>query len=79
MKIKLSAFDGIKYNACDAPGHERGDMGKGKPKTSRLYSVYAIETVNGIKYARCQSRCAWGNIYDELFPLKTLEPYTPKK
>ncbi len=71
----LSAFGFIAYNYADAPGHERGDMGKGKPKSARVYSVYRIE--EGI--ALCQSRDAWGGLYDERLPISTLEPYSKQE
>ncbi len=74
MNIKPVPHDSFIYNAADAKGFERGDMGRNKPKVARIYSVYKI--VDGIAY--CQSRGAWGNIYNENFPVNTLEPYSKK-
>ncbi len=76
--IKLSQFDEIAYNMTDAPGFERGDMGKGKPKAARVYSVYRIEGRAPHQIAHCQSSTAWGDIVAETWPLHTLAPYTPK-
>ena len=70
--FRLSQFDEIKYNACDAPGFERGDMGKGKPKTARIYSIYRIDP-SGLAY--CQSRSIFGGLYNEVFPVSTLLPW----
>ena len=74
LKIKLSKYGEIKYNAADKKGHERGDMGKGKPKVSRIYSVYRIEK----GFALCQARDAWQQIHNERIPVDTLEPYPSK-
>jgi hypothetical protein len=62
------------YNAADAPGHERGFMGKDKPKHARIYSVYSIS--KGM--AHCQSWDAWGNLFNEVFPVNTLIPFKKK-
>lgn len=67
-------YNNFAYNAADAKGFERGDMGKGKPKVARIYSVHRIE--NGIAY--CTSRDAFGVIHHERFPVDTLKPYSAK-
>lgn len=71
----LSKQGTINYNACDAQGYERGDMGKNRPKVARIYSVYRIK--NGVAF--CESRDAWGGIHDECFPVNTLEAYKKEK
>lgn len=75
-KIKLAAIDSRIYNACDAPGYERGDMGKGKPKTARIYSVYRIDEKN--RLAHCQSWDCRGGLFNESLPLHTLIPWKKK-
>lgn len=74
--IKLVARDSFIINAADAPGYERGPMGKGKPKVARAYSVYRIEG----DIALCQSKSAihaGSKVYEERLSLKTLIAHTP--
>ena len=69
--IKLVEQDSLIYNACDRTWHERGDMGKGKLKVKRIYSVWKIE--NGIAF--CQSCDVWGGVHEEEISVNTLEAY----
>lgn len=61
------------YTAADAPGYERGPMGKGKPKSARIYSVVAV-AADGT--AECQSWDAWGALHTDHLPISTLVPYS---
>lgn len=75
--LVLSTFDEVKYNAVEKQGYASGDMGKGRPRSRRIYSVYRIEeTKHGI-FAKCQSRDAFGILYNEAIPVHTLEPWNP--
>jgi len=62
------------YNVCDAPGFERGDNGKGKPKTAR---VYICRVITGNK-ATVHSWDVWGALHIESFPVETLNPWENK-
>jgi hypothetical protein len=73
-EIKVVSQDSRIYNAADATGFERGDMGKNKPKVKRIYSVFKIDPTN--KLAHCQSWDSWGQLFNDVFPLHTLESYT---
>lgn len=76
-KFVCSREGEIVYNAKDAEGYHRGDMGTGKPKVARIYSVYKVDMMNRV--AHCESRGAWGNVYHDAFPLYTLEAYSAKE
>lgn len=77
IKDNLSVFDEVHHNAADAPGFYRAGMGKGKPNAARIYSVYKIESRDGIEWAYCQCRNAWGQMYHDILNLATLVPYEP--
>ncbi len=81
MNITLSEENKITYNATDKPEFARGGMGQGKPNACRLYSVWKIVPANASneEMAHCQSVNAWGKWYNEVFPTRTLEPWTKSK
>jgi hypothetical protein len=64
------------YNYQDADGYERGDMGRGKPKAKRIYHLDRIDECNNL--AHLTSYDIWGKVYNEVFPLHTVEPIPPK-
>lgn len=61
----------MKYNLQDADGHERGFMGKGKPKAKRVYQFVRKEG----QRTYVTSVTAWGEVLNESFPSKTLKSY----
>jgi hypothetical protein len=65
----------MNYDLQDADGFERGYMGKGKPKTKRIYQFVRKEG----NLTHVTSMNAWGRIFNESFLTKTLMPYTAKK
>jgi hypothetical protein len=77
--IKAVDKDSRIYNACDRTGYRRGVVGKGGVAPARVYSVYRIDIVDGVEIAHTQSWDCWGQLYEENYPLRTLEPFGPKK
>lgn len=61
----------MKYNYAERDGYETGDMGKGKPKTKRIFRVDRIDQKNQLAY--CSYQCAWGGLYEEIIPLFKIE------
>lgn len=59
------------YTHADATGYERGDMGKGKPKSKLIYRVDLINEKN--QTASTVSMTVWGDLIHERRPLHTLE------
>ena len=64
--------DPLIYNAADHPNHLRGMDNKGKRTIARIYSVHRIDS--GVAY--CQSCDYWGKIWNEVFNISTLVPYS---
>jgi hypothetical protein len=71
----IAARDSGIYTAADAPGYERGPMGKGKPKAARIYSVVSV-AADGT--AECQSWDCYGVLHTDRLAISTLVPFTKK-
>jgi hypothetical protein len=60
------------YDYQDADGYERGDMGRGIPKVKRIYKLNWIDKKTGLIHLT--SRDCWGMVYNEAFPIHTVQP-----
>jgi hypothetical protein len=65
----------MRYDYCDADGYERGDMGKGRPKTKRIYRLEHTDTKNQL--AHVKGRDIWGAPYTVVLPMHTLTKLDP--
>ncbi len=70
------------YDYKDAKGYERGGMGndrhgKQRPNGACIYHLTSID--HATRIAHVEAHGAWGNVYNNAYPLHTITPLEPKQ
>jgi hypothetical protein len=65
------------YTHADKTGHERGNMGKGKPKTKLIYHLIGKSDENG--FVSVESKTMFNKVVTECLNLDNLEELTAEE